>query len=73
MAAEGVEEYVAAAVELAGNLPAMADLRVGLRGRLAESPLGDAPAFVADLEAAYRGVWHEYLRADAVPALPRFA
>ena len=67
LAAAGVEEYVGTAVRLAADLPALADLRAGLRARVAESPLGDAPAFVADLEAAYRAMWRAWCNSGAAP------
>ena len=60
LAAESVEEYVQAAVRLAADLPALAELRAGLRGRVRASPLGDAPGYVADLEAAYRAMWRAW-------------
>ncbi len=60
LAAESVKAYVGVAVRLASDLPALAELRAGLRGRVADSPLGDAPAFVADLEAAYRAMWRAW-------------
>ena len=60
LAAASVEEYVGTAVRLAADLPALADLRAGLRDRVGDSPLGDAPAYVADLEAAYRAMWRAW-------------
>ena len=45
---------------LAKDLPALAALRGELRTRLAASPLLDAPAFAADVEAAYRALWQDW-------------
>ncbi len=57
LAAESVEEYVGTAARLAADWPALADLRPALRQSVRASALGDAPAFVADLESAYRAMW----------------
>jgi predicted O-linked N-acetylglucosamine transferase (SPINDLY family) len=57
LAAETPEEYVHLAVELAGDLPRLAELRRTLRGRMEKSPLMDAPRFARGIEAAYREMW----------------
>jgi predicted O-linked N-acetylglucosamine transferase (SPINDLY family) len=49
--------YVKIAVELAGDLPRLAQLRSTLRGRMEASPLMDAPGFAREIEAAYREMW----------------
>lgn len=54
-------DYVARAAALAGDLPALAALRAGLRSRLAASALCDGPGFARDMEAVYRSLWHDYL------------
>jgi predicted O-linked N-acetylglucosamine transferase (SPINDLY family) len=51
------EGYVKIAVELAGDLPRLAQLRSTLRGRMEASPLMDAPGFAREIEAAYREMW----------------
>ena len=51
------DEYVKIAVALASDLPALADLRAGLREALAHSPLLDEPAFARKVEDAYRQMW----------------
>ncbi|NOG68772.1 tetratricopeptide repeat protein [Roseicella sp. DB1501] len=53
-------EYVDLALARAGDLPALAGLRTGLRARVAASPLTDAPRFGRALAAALRGAWREW-------------
>jgi len=55
--AEDVEGYVARAVAAAHALPALAELRAGMRARMKASPLMDAPRFAANLTAALRHAW----------------
>jgi predicted O-linked N-acetylglucosamine transferase (SPINDLY family) len=55
--ATSAEEYVAKAVGLAADPPALAGLRAGLRDRLVQSPMCDAVRFTRDLEDAYRTMW----------------
>ncbi len=54
------QDFVARAVELAGNLPALASLRRSLRARMADSPLMDGARFARGIEAAYRQAWIAY-------------
>jgi len=56
-AASSEEDYVRMAVELAGNIPRLAELRATLRARMLASPLMDAPRFARNVEAAYRSMW----------------
>jgi predicted O-linked N-acetylglucosamine transferase (SPINDLY family) len=58
--AEDREQYVRVAAELAGDLPALAELRGGLRQRVAQSPLTDAAGFARDIEVAYRQMWRAW-------------
>jgi predicted O-linked N-acetylglucosamine transferase (SPINDLY family) len=51
------EEYMSIAERLAGDLPALEQMRPTLRGRLAASPLMDGRQFAADIESAYRQMW----------------
>lgn len=60
LAAESDAAFTAAAVALASDLPRLAALRAGLRERLANSPLMDAPRFARNLEASYRQLWRGY-------------
>ena len=55
-----VEQYVETAVELAGALDRLAQLRSELRPRMAASALMDFAGFTRNVEAAYRQMWHSY-------------
>ena len=59
--AETPEEYVSRAVEWAGDVGMLEDLRGMLRKRLKASPLCDGKAFTRGLEAAYRGMWRRWV------------
>ena len=54
------DEYVRIAVELAKDLPRLAQLREGMRQRMQASPLMDAPRFARSVEEAYREMWHNW-------------
>jgi predicted O-linked N-acetylglucosamine transferase (SPINDLY family) len=60
--AGSIDDYVASAIRLAGNRHALAQLRSGLRARLAASPLCDAAGFTRSLESAYRDMWQAWCR-----------
>jgi predicted O-linked N-acetylglucosamine transferase (SPINDLY family) len=53
-------EYLGLAVGLAGDLPRLADLRTGLRERMAGSPLCDAERFADQFSRALRQAWRDY-------------
>ena len=57
--AEDVQGYVARAVAAAHELPALAELRGGMRARMKTSPLMDASRFAANLTAALRHAWRQ--------------
>ena len=57
--AESPAQYIALAVELAGDLDRLAAMRAGLRGRM-RATLCDGPAFTRDLEQAYRTMWQRW-------------
>lgn len=54
------EEYVTIATRLARDLEGLSQLRVGLRARLAGSPLMEAQRFTRNLELAYLGMWQDW-------------
>jgi predicted O-linked N-acetylglucosamine transferase (SPINDLY family) len=58
-------DYVARAVRLASDLPHLAELRAGLRQRMARSPLCDVDRFTAQLAAALRQVWRAWCAAGS--------
>jgi predicted O-linked N-acetylglucosamine transferase (SPINDLY family) len=57
LVARSTGEYARLAIELANDLPRLAQLRASLRGRMRSSPLMDEVGCVADLEAVYRTMW----------------
>jgi predicted O-linked N-acetylglucosamine transferase (SPINDLY family) len=54
------EDFVRIAVDLAGDLPRLCDLRNTLRWRMEASPLMDVERFARGIEAAYRGMWQRW-------------
>jgi predicted O-linked N-acetylglucosamine transferase (SPINDLY family) len=54
------EAYISIAKRLAGDIPRLNDLRMGMRARMQASPLMDARRFARDIEAAYRQMWSEW-------------
>jgi len=54
------ESFVQTAVELAKDLPRLAELRGTLRQRMEKSALMDAGRFAAGIEAAYREAWRRW-------------
>jgi predicted O-linked N-acetylglucosamine transferase (SPINDLY family) len=58
--APDVDAYVETAVRLARDLPALAQVRAGLRVRLEASPFCDGPGFTRRLEGAYRAMWRSW-------------
>lgn len=56
------DDYVARAVNLAGDIERLKDLRRSLRGTLLKSPLTDSGAFTLALEGAYRRMWQQWCR-----------
>ncbi len=59
-AAADPDSYVRIAADLAGDLDALGRLRAGLRGRMRNSVLCDAPCFAREFEACLRLMWREW-------------
>jgi predicted O-linked N-acetylglucosamine transferase (SPINDLY family) len=57
LAAGSDRDFIAAAAALAADRDRLAALRAGMRGRVATSPLVDAPAYTRSVEAALRDLW----------------
>lgn len=56
------DEYIEKAVALAQNKERLNELHRGeLRDRMENSPLMDAPAYMQDLETAYKKIWADYI------------
>lgn len=60
-AARSPEDLVRLAKEWTGRRDELAEIRAGLRDRLAKSLLADAPRYVRNLEEALRNVWRDRL------------
>jgi protein O-GlcNAc transferase len=60
-----LDAYVELVVRLAADLPYLAELRAGLRERVAHSPLCDGPRAADNLLHLLRGVWREWCQAHA--------
>lgn len=54
------EDFARIATDLAGDLPRLAELRAGLRQRVAHSALCDADGFTRRLESVYRDIWRQW-------------
>ncbi|MBS0395490.1 MAG: tetratricopeptide repeat protein [Proteobacteria bacterium] len=63
LVADSDAAFVERVVGLATDLPRLAALRAGLRGRLERSPLMDAVRFARALEAELRDAWRRYCAA----------
>ena len=58
-------EYVETAVELAGDLDRLRNLRAGMRHRMRVSPLMDERGFAREFETALRDMWRRWCRSEA--------
>lgn len=58
--AKDQDEFVAKAKAFAADLPALDELRQGMRARVLNSPLFDAPAFARELEKAFQGMYRKW-------------
>lgn len=63
--ARDLDDYVAMAADLAADLPALAQLRAGLRERVASSPLCDGEQFARHFERLMRTVWQDWIGGEA--------
>jgi len=63
--ATDVDGYVARARGAIEDPESLSRLRAGLRRRIQESPLLDAPRFATHLEAALRGMWRRWCGTSA--------
>jgi len=54
------EEYISIAVNLAKDHARRKSIASGMRNRMRNSPLMDAPTFAKDLEDAYRTMWRKW-------------
>lgn len=70
LVARSEDEYVDLALQLASDVAALSNLRMGLRDLMANSPLCDGAKFCSGLESAYRNMWSRYCKGD-VPSLKR--
>ena len=61
--ADGPDDYVRIAVELANNPLRLSELRGTLRHRMGASPLCDAKAYTRAVEEAYRTMWRNWCEA----------
>ncbi len=57
LAAQTPESFVQKALDLAGNLTRLEEMRSGLRERMKRSPLMDAEGFTRGIQEAYRQMW----------------
>jgi predicted O-linked N-acetylglucosamine transferase (SPINDLY family) len=60
--AETEEEYIAKAVALAQDVPALVQLRKQLRTQMQQSPLMDEVGFTRAVEQAYRQMWQQWCK-----------
>jgi protein O-GlcNAc transferase len=63
--ADSHDAYVAIAKRWAADIPALADIRAGMRERMKASPLMDGARVTKDLEAKLRSVWRDWCEAQS--------
>ena len=67
--ASHLDGYVDLAVELAGDLDRLTELRAGLRNQLAASPICDGPAFADNFLIAIRDLWRRRCKPGSAAVL----
>jgi predicted O-linked N-acetylglucosamine transferase (SPINDLY family) len=60
LVAENQEDYAQIAIDLAGDVPRLSQLRGSLRPQMRASPLMNAPRFATNVASALRSVWREW-------------
>ena len=68
--ARDLDHYAALAVNLASDLPRLAEFRAGLRARVAGSPLCDGNRFAAHFMGLLRDEWRQWALRPASDAFP---
>jgi predicted O-linked N-acetylglucosamine transferase (SPINDLY family) len=58
--ANDVDQYIQNAVNWAGDLNRLRQLRMGMRDRMAKSPLMDSKQFAHDVELVFRQMWRNW-------------
>jgi predicted O-linked N-acetylglucosamine transferase (SPINDLY family) len=58
------EEFVRIAIGLAGDLPRLAEIRAGLRGRMERSVLCDGERWARRIEEAFHEMWGTWCEAE---------
>jgi len=61
LVAKDQESYLNVARSLAADLPGLADIRAGLRGRVAASSIGDSTFVTRNLESVYHVMWSNFV------------
>lgn len=59
---ESTEKYVEKAIQLAGDLNRLQELRANLRSIMMKLPLMDSRGFTSSLEQAYRQMWYKWAK-----------
>jgi predicted O-linked N-acetylglucosamine transferase (SPINDLY family) len=62
------EQYVRIAVDLAKDFGRLAELRAGMRKRMARSPIMDHAGFARDVESLYRELWRKWVAPAISPS-----
>jgi predicted O-linked N-acetylglucosamine transferase (SPINDLY family) len=71
LVAENAEHYIQIAVDLAGDLPRLAQMRATLREQMRNSPLMDEKGYARGVEAAYRTMWRNWCAQPSPSTAPQ--